>query len=548
MDGYFLKMAVQGQSFFAADGDTGAAIGAIDPPDDDPYITIVGGTTLATAGPRGAWLSETVWNAQEGPGVAVTGGGISTIYNIPVWQKGLNLLANHGSNTKRNTPDVAMVADNIFIVADNGFQELSGGTSAAAPLWAAFAALANQQAVGAGLGPIGFVNPALYNIGTNSSFTACFDDVTVGNNTNNNASQFFAVPGYDLCTGWGSPSGSSLIIALTQPDGFEIQPGRGLVANGPVGGPFTASTQTLSLTNAGKSVFSWSAGSTSTWLHVSNSTSTLTAGGGAATVTLTLNPSANLLPAGVYTANVWFTNLTSGLVQIRQFTLQVNLEMVQDGSYEAGDFCYWNLAGDPSVYSYNFVDDGTYSSYSPVSGNYFAALGQPATLAYLSQPLVTRAGQLYLLSLWLENPSGATPNQFQIQWNTNVTAANVVFNQTNMGTFGYTNLLFVLQAATNTTTLQFGFRNDNDYFALDNVSVVPVPAPMFQTPVPIPGAIELTWAALPGLQYQLQYKPNLTQTNWIDLGIPITASNNSVSTTDLLSSDQQRFYRVQLVP
>jgi Pro-kumamolisin, activation domain/Viral BACON domain len=551
MDSYFMRFATQGQSFFDASGDTGAATGAIDAPDDDPYVTQVGGTTLATAGPGGAWLSEAVWNAQEGPGVAGSGGGVSSgsaSYNIPSWQQGINMTTNHGSTTKRNSPDVAMVADNVFIVADNGQQETTGGTSCASPLWAGFAALANQQAVAAGLPTIGFVNPALYHFGTNSGYTACFDDITVGNNTNNNATHYLAVPGYDLCTGWGSPSGGSLIIALTQPDGFQITPGRGAVANGPVGGPFTVTTQTLSLTNTGKPTFNWSLGSTSTWLNVSNSNGTLTAGGGATSVSLTLNPAANLLPASVYTANVWFTNLASGLAQLRQFTLQVGQELVQDGGFEAGDFCYWNLMGDLAAYSNNFVDDGTTTAYSPFAGNYFCALGQASTLAYLSQPLPTRAGQLYLLSFWLENPLGATPNQFLVQWNTNSTSTNVIFNQLNMGTFGWSNLQFVVRASSNITTLKIGFRNDNDYFALDNVSVLPVPVPALLALAPDSSSFQLAWTALPGVQYQVQYKTNLTQTNWINRGDVITATTAPMTLTDNIGPDPRRFYRVVLLP
>ena len=98
-------------------------------PDDDPYITLVGGTALATAGPGAAWLSETVWNAQEGPGFNVSAGGVSTTYSIPSWQTGVNMSTNSGSTTKRNSPDVAMVADNVFIVADDGQLETTGGTS-----------------------------------------------------------------------------------------------------------------------------------------------------------------------------------------------------------------------------------------------------------------------------------------------------------------------------------------------------------------------------------------------------------------------------------
>jgi len=552
MDGYFLKFAAQGQSFFVASGDGGAATGAIGAPDDDPYITLVGGTVLATAGPGGPWLSETAWNAQEGPDFNSSGGGISTTYAIPAWQKGVNMTANHGSTTKRNAPDVAMAADNIFLVADHGQQETSGGTSAASPLWAGFAALVNQQAVSAGLSPIGFVNPALYHLGTNSSFHACFDDVTVGNNTNTIATQFLAVPGYDLCTGWGSPSGGSLSLALAQPDGFQITPGRGLVANGPAGGPFTVLTQTLSLTNTGKPAFNWSLGCTSVWLNVSTNKGILTAGGGATNVTLSLNSAASLLSAGVYTANVWFTNLTSGLAQLRQFSLQVGQDLVLDGGFEAGDLCYWNLTGaNTSIYTNNFVDftdDTNGVGYLSYAGENFAALGQISTLAYLSQPLPTRAGQFYVVSLWLENPTGATPNQFEVQWNTNATAANIIYNRTNLGAFGYSNLFFVVQAATNLTTLKLAARNDNGFFALDNVSVQPVPAPAIQTSAAVNQAMQFGWNAIPGLQYQVQYKTNLLQTSWFTNLGNVTATTNPMMFTNVITTNSTRFYRVEFVP
>ncbi len=551
MDNYFLKFAAQGQSFFSASGDTGAATGPSDAPDDDPYITQVGGTTLATAGPRGAWLSETVWSAQEGPGLAATSGGVSAgtaSYNIPTWQQGVSMSTNKGSMTKRNSPDVAMVADSIFIVADNGKLEVSGGTSASAPLWAGFAALVNQQASAVSLPAIGFVNPALYQIGTNSSYSACFDDVTVGNNTNVDLTHYLAVLGYDLCTGWGSPSGGSLIIALTQPDGFQITPGRGPVANGPAGGPFTISTQTFSLINNGPAAFNWSLGNTSAWLNASSSGGTLAAGGGTASVSLTLNPEAQLLPVAVYTANVWFTNLTSGVAQLRQFTLQAGQELVQDGGFEAGDFCYWTLSGGLSAYTNNYVDDGTSTSYSPVAGNYLGALGQVSTLAFLSQPLPTRAGQSYLLSLWLENPSGSTLNQFQVQWNTNSASQNVIFNGVKMDTFGWTNLQFMVTASTTSTTLRLGFRNDKDYFAVDNVSVTPVPSLSLQAASLVNGYIQLTWNSLPGLHYQVQYKTTLAQTDWINLGSVITAAGNQVKYSANIGPDPNRFYRVVLLP
>ena len=495
MDDYFLKFAAQGQSFFASSGDSGVYSGAVDAPDDDPYVTLAGGTALASTGPGGAWLSETAWNAQAGPGVNSSSGGISTSYSIPAWQKGVSMTANHGSTTWRNCPDVAMVADNIFIMADDGQAETTGGTSASAPLWAGFTALVNQQAVSASLPTVGFINPALYHLGTNSGFRACFDDVTIGNNTNTSTTKYLAVPGYDLCTGWGSPSGSSLINALTQPDGFQITPGRGFVANGPVGGPFTVSTQTLTLTNAGMPSFNWSVGTAPAWLNVSANPSILTAGGAGASVTLTLNAAASLLPAGVYTANLWFTNLTSGLTQLRQFTLQVNQDLVVDGGFETGDFSYWTLSGSGGLYTNNFVDfandpDGT--GYSPYAGDCFAAMGQISSVAYLSQTLPTQPGQLYQVSLWVENPAGGPPNQCQVEWSGGTT--NTLFNQTNMGTFGWSNLVFNVQATTNLTTLKLGFRNGSDFFVLDDVSVLALPAPVITTVGSLPeGAFNVAY-------------------------------------------------------
>jgi hypothetical protein len=473
MDNYFEKLAAQGQSFFNASGDGGANNDPV-PPDDDPYVTLVGGTTLATTGPAGTWLAETAWNSGEGPGHYDTSGGVSAIYGIPVWQRGVNMSANQGSTSMRNCPDVAMVAANIYLVADNGQSETTGGTSAAAPLWAGFAALVNQQAAAAGQSSVGFLNPALYHIGTNSAYTACFNDITAGNNTNRNATQYFAVPGYDLCTGWGSPNGGSLILALTQPDGFQITPGRGATANGQSGGPFTVSSQTFGLTNTGKATLNWSLVCDSAWVNIPTNGGTLAAGAGT-TLTVTLNSAAGELPAGAYAAGLWFTNQTSGQGQLRQFSLQVDQELVRDGGFESADFCYWNLSGNASVYTNDLVVYGPESGYYSYEGDFFAVLAQINFLANLSQSLPTQPGQFYLLSFELANPSGGIPNQFEVQWNASPASANIIYNQTDLGTFDWTNLQFIVMATTNQTTLQFSARNDLYFFALDSVSVTPLP-------------------------------------------------------------------------
>jgi len=210
-DQIFQQMAAQGQSFFAASGDSDAYTGLIPFPGDTPYITQVGGTTLTTSGPGGSWVSETVWNWGGGNG---SGGGISTQYPIPNWQTNVSMTANQGSTTKRNTPDVALTADNVYVRADGADYNV-GGTSCAAPLWAGFAALINQQAVVTGKPPIGFVNPAIYAVGAATNYTSVFHDITTGNNTSSSSpTKFYAVAGYDLCTGWGTPAGQNLINAL----------------------------------------------------------------------------------------------------------------------------------------------------------------------------------------------------------------------------------------------------------------------------------------------------------------------------------------------
>jgi hypothetical protein len=221
----FKQLAAQGQSFLNASGDSDAYTGPIDAPADSPFITIVGGTTLTAGGPGGGWVSETVWNWGGGQG---SGGGISTFYSLPVWQAGLSMVANQGALHQRNIPDVAMVADNVFEIDDNGRGETVGGTSCATPLWASFIALVNQQATASGKPTVGFLNPALYAIGQGAGYTSAFHDITTGNNfPNAGATQFVAVAGYDLCTGWGTPAGSNLINALISPVFLPVITGAG---------------------------------------------------------------------------------------------------------------------------------------------------------------------------------------------------------------------------------------------------------------------------------------------------------------------------------
>ena len=224
----FLEMAAQGQTYFTASADFDAYLpGEIDDPSfpfdpiSDPNVTAVGGTTLTTAGPGGPRVSETVWNwgIRFGIDGAGSGGGISSFYAIPSYQQGIDMTANMGSTTFRNIPDVAMTGDDVFVIADGGVgMQGVGGTSCATPLWGAFCALVNEQGAAGGNQPVGFLNPAIYGIGKSANYANCFNDITNGNNTwSQSPAQFFAVPGYDLASGWGTPTGQNLINALAPP-------------------------------------------------------------------------------------------------------------------------------------------------------------------------------------------------------------------------------------------------------------------------------------------------------------------------------------------
>ncbi|HWF19676.1 MAG TPA: protease pro-enzyme activation domain-containing protein, partial [Verrucomicrobiae bacterium] len=108
----FQQYAAQGQSFFNASGDSGAYTDThsgrnpAPTPTDDPYITIVGGTSLTTTGPGGSYVSENTWSwFNTGQGTSASSGGRSTRYSIPAWQSGISMTANHGSTTARNLPD-----------------------------------------------------------------------------------------------------------------------------------------------------------------------------------------------------------------------------------------------------------------------------------------------------------------------------------------------------------------------------------------------------------------------------------------------------------
>ncbi len=532
-DQLYQQMAAQGQSFFQCSGDYGAFYQGVQQMADSEFFTTVGATTLTT-GSGASYTSETAWsNYADDQGVQSTGGGISWNYTIPTWQQGLNMTNNQGSTAQRNVPDVAMVGDRVWVIWNNGSSNWWWGTSAAAPLWAGFAALVNQQAVTNGDAPIGFINPAVYAIGKSSNYTNCFHDIITGNNTNSVVTtNYYAVTGYDLCTGWGTPKGAPLISALAPNYSLRVTPWGGFTSGGGVGGPFSVTTETFVLSNALGATLNWTLSNSASWLSVSASSGTL-ANGHTANVTVSLNNNAASLGAGVYSATVWFTNLSGValVAEARQFVLQVGQPLIQNGGFETGDYTGWNVSG--QVY-YN--DIGTAARYVH-SGNYGAKLGGYGTLSYLSQTLLTPPGYAYLLSCWFDNAQTGTPNEFSITWN-----GDTLFDGVNLGMTGWTNFQYLVTTPLSATPVQFGFRNDATYFGFDDVSVTPIPLPDFKSVTHSNTSVVLAWSTVSNFHYQVQYNTDLS-TNWTNLGGRILANGSTLGTTDS-APGTRRFYRV----
>ena len=569
----FQEMAAQGQSFFQASGDGDAWTSPLMEPAESTNLTVVGGTTLFMNGSGGSYLGEKVWNWGNigqvwGLNGATndywgSGGGVSANNGMPYWQTNVNMTTNLGSMTMRNIPDVALTADNVYVTHASGENEVLGGTSCAAPLWAGFMALENQQASGINHPPAGFINPAIYALGESTNYNACFNDIATGSNTwSGSPNLYYAVPGYDLCTGWGTPGGTNLINALAggAPDPLVISPLAGFVANGAQGGPFSGSLQTFTVNNSGAGTLNWSLINTSAWIAVSARSGTLGAGN-QTNVAVSLSSAANALAAGNYSAVVFFTNQTNQVAQPRLFALRVDQSLVTDGGFESGSFCHWALAGRTVINSGAVIENAVespHNGYNPVHAGNYGAMFADSTLAILSQMLPTYPGQKYLLSFWLENPTGGSPvnnhiEQFQVNWNTNGAATNTIYSLPtlpNTPAFAWSNFNFVVTATGTNSSLQFAAENQPNYFGLDDVSVVPVPAPSFSAFSLGTNGPAFTWTTLANVGYLLQYKTNLAQANWVNFGSALIAATNTLTAVDTnaISTSPQRFYRVSVSP
>ena len=378
LDPYFKKMAVQGQNFFTASGDASTWSASNEAwPADDPYVVSVGGTDLITTGAAGPWMSETAW--------VDSGGGISPDHiAIPSWQQlsGVINSSNKGSATLRNGPDVSANSNFTFYVCADQTAcsaNLYGGTSFAAPMWAGYIALVNQQLAANAAPPIGFINPTIYAQNITSMFNTDFHDVTSGL-----SGSFSAVLGYDLVTGWGSPNGVNLIDALaptsTTPN-FTISASPASVSVV----PGNSGTSTVSVVIGGgfSSAVALSATGQPAGVTVSfNPTSIAAPGSGSSTMTMAV---ASTTATGTYPITV--TGMGGGITQTTTVTLTVNSVTTPDFSLSSSPN---SLTIAPGYHSTTVITVTPSNGFS--SAVVLSASGQPTGVTVNFGPVSIAAG------------------------------------------------------------------------------------------------------------------------------------------------------------
>jgi len=363
-DPFFVEMAAQGQTFFAAAGDDGNwAHAEFVWPSDDVNIVSVGGTDLDTESAAGPWKSETGWSD--------SGGGISpNKFAIPSWQVAAAAGCAKCSQTYRNGPDVSANANFTFYVcADQTTcsENFEGGTSFATPMWAGYLALANEQYLSNGnTSTLGFINPALYDIYAGANYDTDFHNVTSGGNT------LGCTVGYSLSCGLGSPNGDNLLLALAGAPtaGFSLSasPSSVSVAQGASG----TSTITSAITGGFDSSIALSATGQPTGVTPTFNPTSIT---GAGTSTLTLAVAATTAP-GTYTITV--TGVSGSITQTTTVTLTVTA---------TGKFA---ISANPSAITVARGSSGTSTITTKIAGGFHSAItlsGGGALTKYSPNPI-----------------------------------------------------------------------------------------------------------------------------------------------------------------
>jgi uncharacterized repeat protein (TIGR01451 family) len=293
-----------------------------------------------------------------------------------------------------------------------------------------------------------------------------------------------------------SPSSSTtvgLVEAYDLPDSLSIVPAT-LMANGPVGGPFSPNPATFTLNNTGSSNLNWSLSSTSTWITVSPSSGTLVAGGPSASVNVTVQPAANLFPLGTYNATIRFTNQSSGIVQTRTFSLNVIGRSMSDDFEPNIDLSQWSAFG------------GTVGS-TILATNYGGSISAPNSLWFgdagsrfaTTIPINTSGGGTFGFSIRLANGASAPWEEADALPDEGVTmesstnggvAWQVIGNYDTTAYYNWTTVTSAIPISARSPATLFRWRQKShsgfgfDHWALDNVSIDAVPAQSLALNIP----------------------------------------------------------------
>jgi hypothetical protein len=360
--------AAQGQSIFAASGDSGSAGCAFNQPPynynglsagdpgTQPFVTSVGGTSLTLNRSGSGYGRERVWNN----GYGASGGGISQYWSAPAWQNAPGVHSKYsqsgfcnaaGGTICRETPDVSLNADPangyLFYCSavaagcnSGGGWYIVGGTSAAAPMWAAMMAMTNELSLRRGGFTIGFVNPLLYQIANNTSaYTADFHTISGGTNDydNLNHGSYPAASRYNMATGLGSYNAfalaNSLVTLAQQANGLRSMPNSSLwyFAEGSVGGGFqeflTLENPSVSQSSVVSITYLFPARSAMTIKHTVPASSRLT---------INVNGDVHIRPTGRHTSLSTIVKVVNGPGIVAERPMYFNFNGIQSGTNVIG--------------------------------------------------------------------------------------------------------------------------------------------------------------------------------------------------------------------
>ena len=255
------------------------------------------------------------------------------------------------------------------------------------------------------------------------------------------------------------------------------------------------------------------------------------------------NPAHAYTNGGTYFPSLTCTNNNGDTIAGFGPAIVVPITILLNGGFETGTFTNWTQSGSTTYSQVNTVSTDRHS------GKYGARLWSHSNTAqgFLSQSLAATPGAAYLISFWLDSPSSATPNDFQVSWD-----GNVLLDETNLGAIGWTNIQLTATATATSATLQFGYLGLNYYAGLDDVIVTPMTQPNLVN-ISLSGT-DLVLDGINGVSGSTNYllmSTNLTQPldQWTPVATNVLGASGNFTVTATNAVDPnapRRFYILQL--